>query len=124
LVGTWRVAFADFVKSLNIGMDRRIAQDKIIGFALGLGKQDRTATGIDFSGDVDTKQYTLSSYGALETYIKRSKIKLSLICPCSVAFTNHHFGIRPSIPTLNLTAGGGDNIAQPDSVTKAVLKPY
>jgi hypothetical protein len=41
-------------------MDRRIAQDKIIGFALGLGKQDRTATGIDFSGDVDTKQYTLS----------------------------------------------------------------
>jgi hypothetical protein len=47
-------------------MDRRIAQDKTIGFALGLGKQDRTATGIDFSGDVDTKQYTLSSYGALE----------------------------------------------------------
>jgi hypothetical protein len=32
-------------------MDRRIAQDKTIGFALGLGKQDRTATGIDFSGD-------------------------------------------------------------------------
>jgi hypothetical protein len=32
-------------------MDRRIAQDKIIGFALGLGKQDRTATGSDFSGD-------------------------------------------------------------------------
>jgi hypothetical protein len=31
------------LKSLNIGMDRRIAQDKIIGFALGLGKQDRTA---------------------------------------------------------------------------------
>jgi hypothetical protein len=27
-------------------MDRRIAQDKTIGFALGLGKQDRTATGI------------------------------------------------------------------------------
>jgi hypothetical protein len=26
--------------SLNIGMDRRIAQDKIIGFALGLGKHD------------------------------------------------------------------------------------
>jgi hypothetical protein len=43
-------------------MDRRIAQDKTIGFALGLGKQDRTATGSDFSGDVDTKQYTLSSY--------------------------------------------------------------
>jgi outer membrane autotransporter protein len=37
------------LKSLNIGMDRRIAQDKIIGFALGLGKQDRTATGSDFS---------------------------------------------------------------------------
>jgi hypothetical protein len=33
-------------------MDRRIAQDKIIGFALGLGKQDRTATGSDFSGDI------------------------------------------------------------------------
>jgi hypothetical protein len=31
-------------------MDRRIAQDKIIGFALGLGKQDRTSTGSDFSG--------------------------------------------------------------------------
>jgi hypothetical protein len=31
-------------------MDRRIAQDKIIGFSLGLGKQDRTATGSDFSG--------------------------------------------------------------------------
>jgi hypothetical protein len=30
------------LRSLNIGMDRRIAQDKIIGFALGLGKQDRT----------------------------------------------------------------------------------
>jgi hypothetical protein len=65
-------------------MDRRIAQDKIIGFALGLGngktnlnaihktigtktalflKQDRTATGSDFSGEVDTTQYTLSSYG-------------------------------------------------------------
>jgi outer membrane autotransporter protein len=40
------------LKSLNIGMDRRIAQDKTIGFALGLGKQDRTATGSDFSGDV------------------------------------------------------------------------
>jgi hypothetical protein len=38
-------------------MDRRIAQDKTIGFALGLGKQYRTATGIDFSGDVDTKQF-------------------------------------------------------------------
>jgi hypothetical protein len=30
------------LRSLNIGMDRRIAQDKTIGFALGLGKQDRT----------------------------------------------------------------------------------
>ena len=60
------------LKSLNIGMDRRIAQDKTIGFALGLGKQDRTATGIDFSGDVDTKQYTLSSYGALELSNKGS----------------------------------------------------
>ncbi|VVH64615.1 hypothetical protein BSPLISOX_2713, partial [uncultured Gammaproteobacteria bacterium] len=60
------------LRSLNIGMDRRIAQDKIIGFALGLGKQDRTATGIDFSGDVDTKQYTLSSYGALELSNKGS----------------------------------------------------
>jgi hypothetical protein len=53
-------------------MDRRIAQDKIIGFALGLGKQDRTATGSDFSGDIDTTQYTLSSYGALEQLIKTS----------------------------------------------------
>jgi uncharacterized protein with beta-barrel porin domain len=34
------------LRSLNIGMDRRIAQDKTIGFALGLGKQDRTATGM------------------------------------------------------------------------------
>jgi hypothetical protein len=40
--------------------------------ALGLGKQDRTATGIDFSGDVDTKQYTMSSYGALELSDKGS----------------------------------------------------
>jgi hypothetical protein len=39
-------------------MDRRIAQDKIIGFALGLGKQDRTSTGSDFSGDIDTTQYS------------------------------------------------------------------
>jgi hypothetical protein len=53
-------------------MDRRIAQDKIIGFALGLGKQDRTATGSDFSGDIDTTQYTLSSYGALELSNKGS----------------------------------------------------
>jgi hypothetical protein len=62
LVGTWCANKTEFnLKSLNIGMDRRIAQDKIIGFSLGLGKQDRTATGSDFSGDVDTKQYTLSS---------------------------------------------------------------
>jgi hypothetical protein len=46
-------------------MDRRIAQDKIIGFALGLGKQDRTATGSDFSGDIDTTQYTLSTKNPL-----------------------------------------------------------
>jgi hypothetical protein len=38
-------------------MDRRIAQDKIIGFSIGLGKQDRTATGGDFSGDIDATQY-------------------------------------------------------------------
>ncbi len=55
------------LKSLNIGMDRRIAQDKIIGFAI-----DRTATGSDFSGEVDTTQYTLSSYGALELSDKGS----------------------------------------------------
>ena len=60
------------LKSLNMGMDRRIAKDKIIGFALSLGKQDRTATGNDFSGDVDTTQYTLSSYGALELNDKGS----------------------------------------------------
>jgi type V secretory pathway adhesin AidA len=53
-------------------MDRRIAQDKIIGFALGLGKQDRTSTGSDFSGDIDTTQYSLSSYGALELSNKGS----------------------------------------------------
>jgi hypothetical protein len=46
--------------------------DKTIGFALGLGKQDRTATGSDFSGDIDTTQYTLSSYGALELSNKGS----------------------------------------------------
>ncbi|WP_139699123.1 cadherin domain-containing protein [bacterium endosymbiont of Bathymodiolus sp. 5 South] len=60
------------LKSLNMGMDRHIAKDKIIGFALSLGKQDRTATGNDFSGDVDTTQYTLSSYGALELNDKGS----------------------------------------------------
>jgi hypothetical protein len=54
------------LKSLNIGMDRRIAKDKIIGFSLGLGKQKHTATGNNFSGDIDTTQYILSSYGALE----------------------------------------------------------
>ncbi|CAB5503381.1 hypothetical protein AZO1586I_1114 [Bathymodiolus thermophilus thioautotrophic gill symbiont] len=54
------------LKSLNIGMDRRIAKDKIIGFSLGLGKQKHTATGNNFSGDIDTMQYILSSYGALE----------------------------------------------------------
>jgi hypothetical protein len=31
----------------------------IIGFALGLGKQDRTATGSDFSGDIDTNLNTV-----------------------------------------------------------------
>jgi hypothetical protein len=41
-------------------------------------------------------------YASVHTYIEGFKIKLSLICTCSVAFTNHHFGIRPSIPTLNL----------------------
>jgi hypothetical protein len=70
-------------------MDRRIAQDKIIGFSLGLGKQDRTATGSDFSGDVDTKQYTLSSYGALELSIPRaiaSSVAVSLLVSVSFAF--------------------------------------
>jgi hypothetical protein len=79
---------------------------------------------------VDTKQYTLSSYGALELSnkgsieavlgvakathdISNSADKLSLICPCPVISTNHHLGTRPSIPTLNLAARGGDNIAQP-----------
>ncbi len=54
------------LKSINVGLDRRIDKTKTIGFALGLGKEDRTATGTDFTGDVDTTQYTLSSYGALE----------------------------------------------------------
>jgi hypothetical protein len=74
-------------------MDRRIAQDKIIGFALGLGKQDRTATGSDFSGDIDTTQYTLSSYGALELSNKMSipraiasSVLVSLLVSMSFAF--------------------------------------
>ncbi|WP_369177785.1 cadherin domain-containing protein [Candidatus Thiodubiliella endoseptemdiera] len=54
------------LKSINVGMDRRIDKTKTIGFALGLGKEDRTATGTDFTGDVDTTQYTLSSYGAID----------------------------------------------------------
>jgi hypothetical protein len=32
----------------------------------------------------------------VHTYIKGSKIKLSLICPCPVVSTNHHLGTRPS----------------------------
>jgi hypothetical protein len=48
---------------------------------------------------------------SVHTYIKGFKIKLSLICPCPVVSTNHHLGTRPSIPTLNLAARGGDNIA-------------
>ncbi|SMN15082.1 Chitinase [uncultured Candidatus Thioglobus sp.] len=51
-------------KSLNIGMDRSLDEDKMLGFSLGLGKEDRTGT--DFSGDIDTTQWTLSTYGALE----------------------------------------------------------
>jgi hypothetical protein len=43
-------------------------QDKIIGFALGLGKQDRTATGSDFSGDIDTTQYTSNTKQNMGTY--------------------------------------------------------
>ncbi len=54
------------LKSINVGLDRRIDKTKTIGFALGLDKEDRSATGTDFTGDVDTTQYTLSSYGALE----------------------------------------------------------
>ncbi|WP_138146967.1 cadherin repeat domain-containing protein, partial [Bathymodiolus heckerae thiotrophic gill symbiont] len=45
-------------KSLNIGMDRSLDEDKMLGFSLGLGKEDRTATGTDFSGDIDTTQWT------------------------------------------------------------------
>ncbi len=54
------------LKSINVGLDRRIDKTKTIGFALGLGKEDRTATGTDFTGDVDTTQWTLSSYGAID----------------------------------------------------------
>lgn len=54
------------LQSLNVGIDRHIDTDKIFGFTLSFGKEDRTATGSDFAGDVDTTQYTLSSYGALE----------------------------------------------------------
>ncbi len=54
------------LKSINVGLDRHIDKTKTIGFALGLGKEDRTATGTDFTGDVDTTQYTLSSYGAID----------------------------------------------------------
>jgi hypothetical protein len=43
-------------------------------------------------------------YASVHTYIKGSKIKLSLICPCPVVSTNHHLGTRPSIPTLNLAS--------------------
>ncbi|MBA5248478.1 MAG: autotransporter domain-containing protein, partial [Gammaproteobacteria bacterium] len=54
------------LKSINVGIDRRIDRNKTLGFSLGLGKQDRTAKGTDFTGDVDTTQWTLSSYGAVE----------------------------------------------------------
>jgi hypothetical protein len=56
-----------------LALSTRLIKLLTIGFALGLGKQDRTATGSDFSGDVDTKQYTLSSYGALELSDKGDK---------------------------------------------------
>jgi hypothetical protein len=52
---------------LAIGKTNLNAIHKTIGT-----KQDRTATGSDFSGEVDTTQYTLSSYGALELSDKGS----------------------------------------------------
>jgi hypothetical protein len=38
------------LKSLNMGMDRRIAKDKIIGFALSLGKHTRIFKAGGFKG--------------------------------------------------------------------------
>jgi hypothetical protein len=49
-----------------------ILRDLRLNLVLGLGKHDRTATGSDFSGEVDTTQYTLSSYGSLELSDKGS----------------------------------------------------
>jgi hypothetical protein len=57
------------LKSLNIGMDRRIAQDKIIGFALGLGKQDRTATGSPEPVNLHGKQYWQKSHCCLGRHL-------------------------------------------------------
>jgi hypothetical protein len=43
------------------------------------------------------KRYNfILGYASVHTYIKGFKIKLSLICTWPIAFTNHHFGIRPS----------------------------
>ncbi len=53
-------------RSLNVGMDKHLDKNKIIGFSLGLDKEGRTVTGADFSGDIDTTQCSLSSYGSLE----------------------------------------------------------
>ncbi|CAB5496258.1 autotransporter outer membrane beta-barrel domain-containing protein [Bathymodiolus thermophilus thioautotrophic gill symbiont] len=54
------------LKSFNIGIDKQLNRDTTLGFSLGFGKEERTVTGNDFSGDVDTNQWSLSSYGALE----------------------------------------------------------
>jgi hypothetical protein len=71
-----------------------------------------TGDGDDITQPVGTEHTidkAVGSYGALELSDKGSieavlgvakathNIKLSLIYTCSIAFTNHHFGIRPSI---------------------------
>ena len=54
------------LQSFNIRLDRHTDKTKTLGFALGLGTKDRTTTGADFNGDVNTTQWTLSSYTSLK----------------------------------------------------------
>jgi hypothetical protein len=59
-------------------------------------------------------------YASVHTYIKRSKIKLSLICPCSVAFTNHHFGSDVDTKQYTLSSYGALELSNKGSI-EAVL---
>jgi hypothetical protein len=69
-------------------------------------KQESSFSANDFVNGIQVSftdsQTNILGYASVHTYIKGSKIKLSLICPCPVVSTNHHLGTRPSIPTLNL----------------------